>query len=97
MPNLRFHFPFSPVAFLSGTVAVLAVSYIGLIAVVMSYAAFTVEFSQSVKTDEAAVASLESKYLEGVARIQALDYRTAGYAAPLTKVFVPAASMTAVR
>lgn len=81
----------------SGTVVVLAVAYIGLIAVVMSYATLTLEFSQSVKNDEAAVAVLESQYLRGVARIESLDYHTLGYAAPREKVFVPAASMTALR
>lgn len=81
----------------AGTVAVLAVVYIGLIAVVMSYAAFTVEFSQSVKDDEAAVATLESRYLDGIAQLQALDYHAAGYTAPLAKTFVPATSNTALR
>ena len=97
MRNLRLPFSFSIVSLLSGAVGVLAVSYIGLIAVVMSYAALTVEFSQSVKNDEAAVAVLEGQYLASVSSIQDLDYRTAGYAAPIAQVFVPAASMTALR
>ncbi len=97
MRNSRFPFSFSLVPLLSGTVAVLAISYIGLIAVVMSYAALTVEFSQSVKNDESAVAVLEGQYLASIASIQDLDYRTAGYAAPLAQIFVPAASMTALR
>ena len=80
-----------------GTVAVLAVAYIGLIAVVMSYAALTVEFSQSVKNDEAAVAVLEAEYLNGVSHLQSLDYRAAGYAAPVPRVFVPATGVTALR
>ncbi len=97
MHSLRLHLPFSPVSLSIGMVAVLAVVYIGLIAVVMSYAALTVEFSQSVKDDEAAVAVLESQYLEGVARLQQTDYHALGYAAPSAKIFVPAASMTALR
>ena len=97
MRNFRFHLPFSIVSLCSGIVAVLAVAYIGLIAVVMTYAALTVEFSQSVKNDEASVAVLESNYLTNVARIQSLDYRTVGYTAPRTTLFVPAASMTALR
>ncbi|MFA6503104.1 MAG: hypothetical protein WCT45_02515 [Candidatus Paceibacterota bacterium] len=97
MPNLRLALPFSLTTFSVSLVAVLAVTYIGLIAVVMSYAALTVEFSQSVKNDEAAVAVLEGKYLNGVAHLQALDYRAAGYTAPLAKIFVPATSMTALR
>jgi hypothetical protein len=97
MPNLRTHLPFSLVSLASGTVAVLAVVYIGLIAVVMSYAALTVEFSQSVKNDEAELAVLESQYLAEVSHIQTLDYRTIGYAAPVRKTFVPATSMTALR
>ena len=51
----------SPVSLCGSIVAVLVVSYIGLIAVVMSYAALTVEFSQSVKNVEATVATLESE------------------------------------
>ena len=75
----------------------LVVAYIGLIAVVMSYAALTVEFSQSVRNDEAAVATLEGQYFSEVARITAIDYRTAGYVVPRATVFVPAQSVTALR
>jgi hypothetical protein len=71
-------------------VAILFVAYIGLIAVVMSYAASTVAFSQSVKNGSAAVATLESEYLAGVARIADMNYSAAGYAKPLTKMFVQA-------
>lgn len=97
MHNSRLYFQFSFLSLISGLVGVLAVTYIGLIAVVMSYAALTIEFSQSVKNDEVAVAILESQYLEGVARIQNLDYRAIGYATPRTKTFIPATSVTALR
>lgn len=97
MHSSSLHLPFSFVSLATGTVAVLAVVYIGLIAVVMSYAALTVEFSQSVKNDEASLAILEGQYLASMAHIESLDYRTAGYAAPLAKKFVPASSMTALR
>ena len=97
MRNLSFHLPFSVLSLASGVVAVLAVAYIGLIAVVMSYAALTVEFSQSVRNDESAVAALESEYLAGVARITSTDYAAAGYAKPLAEVFVRAQSATALR
>ena len=97
MHNFRRYLPFSFMSLCSGTVAVLAVAYIGLIAVVMNYAALTIEFSQSVKNDEASVAVLESQYLGGVANIESLDYHTLGYATPREKIFVPAASMTALR
>ncbi|MFA5996618.1 MAG: hypothetical protein WC790_02770 [Candidatus Paceibacterota bacterium] len=97
MHKLRLHLPVSIMSLSVGMVAVLAVVYIGLIAVVMSYAALTVEFSQSVKDDEAAVAVLESQYLENAAHLQSLDYHALGYAAPRAKTFVPAASMTALR
>lgn len=92
MSNLRFHLPFSMLSLCSGVVAMLLVAYIGLIAVVMSYAASTVAFSQSVKDTEASVAALESEYLAGVARVAGMDYVAAGYAKPLTKVFVRAES-----
>ena len=95
MRNLPFKF--SLVSLCTGAVGVLAVVYIGLIAVVMSYAALTVEFSQSVKNDEAALAVLESEYLSGVARIESTDYHSAGYVAPTEKTFVPATSVTALR
>jgi hypothetical protein len=76
---------------------VLLVVYIGLIATVMSYAALTVEFSQSVRNDEAVVAALESQYLAGVTRITNTDYVADGYAKPASKVFVRAESATALR
>ncbi len=97
MYNSRFHLSLSPVSLCSGTVAVLAVAYIGLIAVVMSYAALTVEFSQSVKNDEATVGMLESHYLANVASVTGIDYVAAGYAQPTDKIFVPVKSVTALR
>ncbi len=75
----------------------MAVVYVGLIAIVMSYAALTIGFSQSVKNDEATVATLESQYLGSIANIENLDYGAMGYAAPATKIFVPATSVTALR
>ncbi len=85
------------VPFCIGTVVVLLVMYIGLIATVMSYAALTVEFSQSVKNNESVVAVLEGRYLEAVARITATDYLAEGYALPTAKTFVRAKSATALR
>ena len=78
-------------------VGVLLVAYIGLIAVVMSYAALTVEFSQSVKDDEAAVAVLEGSYLANLVHITGTNYAADGYAKPAHKEFVKAASVTALR
>lgn len=97
MYNPRTHFSFSPVSLSFGIVGVLLVTYIGLIAVVMSYAALTVEFSQSVKKNESMVATLEAKYLASVARITNTNYLTEGYTAPVSKTFVRAESVTALR
>lgn len=97
MHNTRAYFPFSALSLCYGAVGVLLVAYIGLIAVVMSYAALTVEFSQSVKTDESAVAVLEGQYLAGVARLINTDYSAEGYAKPAAKAFVRAQSATALR
>ncbi|NNM83981.1 hypothetical protein HKL94_02080 [Candidatus Parcubacteria bacterium] len=98
MRNSRFHFPsLSPIALAGGTVGVLAVVYIGLIAAVMSYAALTVEFAQSVKNDEASVASLESQYLAAVASITTTNYVAEGYVVPSVETFVSAKSATALR
>jgi hypothetical protein len=97
MHNFSSRFPFSLSAICFGSVAVLAVAYIGLIAVVMSYAALTVSFSQSVKNDEATVATLESQYLASVASITNSDYAAAGYTLPIAEIFVPAKDATALR
>lgn len=91
------HFPFSPVRFCIGIVAILLVVYIGLIATVMSYAALTIEFSQSVRNDESDVAALEGKYLDNVARTTTTDYLAEGYARPAVTTFVPAKNATALR
>lgn len=80
-----------------GLVAVLTVIYIGLIAVVMSYATLTIEFSQSVKNNEAFVGGLEKQYLTAVANITTMDYASAGYTLPVAKTFVKAKSATALR
>lgn len=97
MHNARPYLPFSILSLGYGAAGVLLVAYIGLIAVVMSYAALTVEFSQSVKTDESAVAVLEGQYLAGVAHLTNTDYAAEGYAKPVTKAFVRAQSATALR
>lgn len=96
MRNLH-HPSFSPVSLAVSAVGVLAVSYVGLIALVMSYAALTVEFTQSVRNDESAVAMLESAYLAQVAQITATDYAAVGYAKPAAIAYVPAESVTALR
>ena len=97
MYNIRHRFSFSLLSLCYGAVGVLAVAYIGLIAVVMSYATLTVEFSQSVKNNEATVATLESEYLSVVANITNTDYALQGYTQPLAKLFVPTKSVTALR
>ena len=97
MSNVLHRFPYSVTSLCFGAVAVLAVAYVGLIAVAMSYAALTVEFSQSVRNDETAVAALEGQYLATMAHITKTDYAAAGYTAPSVKVFVPAKSVTALR
>lgn len=95
MPSLRL--PFSMVSLSLSIVAVLLVVYIGVIAVVVSYATLTVEFSQSVRNDEATVATLESAYLADVARVTSTDYTAAGYTKPLAVTFIRAQSSTALR
>ena len=97
MRNFRLSLPFSFLTLCSGTVAALGVVYIALIAVVMGYAAMTVSFAQSVKNDQAAVATLESRYLASVASIESVDYRALGYATPDARLFVPGQSVTALR
>ena len=97
MRNSRFHLPFSPISLAGGAVAVLSVAYIALIAVIMSYAALTIEFSQSVRNDEATVAALERQYLAVVAQVTTTEYAAAGYVVPSMKTFVKAKSATALR
>ncbi|MEK7144998.1 MAG: hypothetical protein AAB794_04070 [Patescibacteria group bacterium] len=90
-------FPFSLLTICYGVVGVLVVAYIGLIAVVMSSAVLTVEFSQSIKNDVAAVALLEGQYLANVAHITRANVAALGYTKPLIKTFVRAESVTALR
>lgn len=97
MHNSRSRLSLSAVTLCASAVAVLATAYIGLIAVVMSSAALTMEFAQSVKNDEAVVAVLESQYLAAVAHLTGIDYVAAGYATPRSTLFVPATSVTALR
>jgi len=92
---LKKHFSF--LRFCTGGVAVLFIVYVGLVAVVMSYASLTIEYSQSIKNDGASVAVLESKYLASVAQINAANFPASEYTAPLSKRYVPAQSVTAVR
>lgn len=97
MHNFLSRFSVSLPAICFGLVVFLAISYIGLIAVVMNYAALAVNFSQSVKNDQASVALLESQYFSAVERITSTNPASAGYASPIAEVFVPTESMTALR
>lgn len=87
----------SPRTFLLWLAAALFVAYLALIAVVMSYAALTVEFAQSVRSDEATVAILEREYLSEVSAITSANYALVGYAKPVAVLFVPGAPGTALR
>lgn len=91
------HLAFSPVRWAAILVAVLAIAYVGLIAMAMSYAAMTVEFAQSVRMDQAAIARLESDYLATLDGITDTDYAAEGYAKPAAPIYVPKAPATALR
>ena len=97
MPNLRLHVPFSPVSIAAFSVGTLVVVYLALIAVVMSYAALTIEFTQSIRNDEAQVAMLEAQYLASVQKVIGTDYAALGYSKPIAESFVRARSSTALR
>ena len=97
MYKFRSRFPFSVLSMCYGAVGILLVAYIGLIAVIMSYATLTIEFSQSVTNNEAAVAVLEGQYLSTVATITDTDYTAEGYTKPIITAFVQANSVTALR
>ena len=89
--------PISPITFAISLVSTLALLYVCLIATVMSYGAATVGFAQSVRDDEAAVASLESRYLASVNELTTTDYKALGYTKPVSETFVPKAPVTALR
>lgn len=93
----NFRFAFSPVSYAATLAGALFVAYLALIAVVMSYAALTVEFSQQERNDEATVAGLEAQYLAQVAAVTTTDYVALGYAKPAAQLFVSAAPATALR
>ena len=93
----NFHFSFSPTSCLATLAGGLLVTYFALVAVVMSYAALTVEFSQQERNDEAAVATLESQYLAQIASVTTADYTALGYAKPSAELFVSGAPATALR
>ena len=90
-------FSFSPLSILATLVAILATTYVGLIALIMSYATLTVESSQSVKADEAAVAALEAEYLRLVSTLTTTDYAALGYEQPVAQTFVREVRGTALR
>lgn len=89
--------PFSIVSAGYTAVGVLAVAYIGLIAVAMTYAASTIAFTQSVRSDEAQVATLEAQYLQTVSGITTTDYTALGYTKPTDQIFVRSQNKAALR
>lgn len=97
MSSNAMRMPFSPVKAAGILVGALAICYIGLIAVVMSYAASTVAFSQDVRNDEAQVATLEAQYLAQVESITSTDYTALGYTKPTAIAYVQGGQATAMR
>ncbi len=87
----------SATTFLVWVASILLLVYIALISIVMTYATLTVEFAESVRDDQSAVASLEASYLEEVRALSSVDYRSLGFVEPKAKVFVKSAPVTALR
>ncbi len=96
MSKIHETFSFSPRAFLLGTNITFVVVYLALIAFVMSYAALTVEFSQSVRNDEAAVGTLDGQYLAALSSITESDPVALGYRKPVASILVSALPEAAV-
>lgn len=97
MSSLRHRLPFSPRSLAWSLVGALSVVYMGLIALIMSSAVLTIEFSHSIKNSESAIAALEARYLASVAEIAGADYRSVGYAIPSAAHFVEAENVAALR
>ncbi len=97
MRSLQFNFPFRALPFCYAVIGVLLLCYLATVAMVMSYAALTIEFTQSVRNDTSVVALLEKQYLAEVAGITSVDYGREGYAKPQVKLFVRAKSGTALK
>jgi hypothetical protein len=70
--------------------------YIGLLAVVMSYAAMQVAFAEQVHNDAATVARLEAAYLATVDTLTTVNYTALGYTTPSTKQYVDESLETAL-
>lgn len=84
------------VPLLLGVNALLVLAYLSLVAVVMSYAALHVAFAEDVRSDEAAVAKLESVYFDSLKLLSKTEYTNQGYEKPLAKTFVKGTSPTAL-
>ena len=97
MRSLHFNFPFRALPFCYAIIGTLLLCYLATVAMVMSYAALTIEFTQSVRNDTSVVAQLEKQYLAGVADITSVDYSFEGYEKPQIKHFVRAKSGTALK
>jgi len=79
---------FSPVQYLLAINVLLVVTYIGLIAFVMSYAAIETELAQSVRDASAQVSVLEVAYFNKTAELGAVNPVQLGYSAPIAKSYV---------
>ncbi len=86
----------SPLRILAALNGGLILLYLGLIAFVMSYAAMHVEYAQSLRETQAAVGTLEAKYLAQVSGITTTDYAALGYQKPLSQAFVPSTPTAAI-
>lgn len=90
-------FALSPVKALAALAVFLTLTYVALIAVVMNYAALTVEFAESARDKEASLAALENTYFSRLELVTNTNYVAAGYDKPVSQTFVSGAPLTALR
>jgi hypothetical protein len=86
----------SPTRALTALVLTLLVSYVALIAFVMSYGAVETEMAQAVRDASAQVSTLESQSLAGSTAFGALNPRALGYTTPVDKAFVTGTAKAAL-
>lgn len=81
-------FPISPISALSITAGILFITYVALLALVMTYGVMQTQSAQALRDTRAAVGTLETHYLTTIKEISAINPSAAGFTKPSTIAYV---------
>lgn len=76
------------ISILGGSCALLAVVYLGLVAVTVSFATWQTDLAHEIRTTEVEIAELETSYFSSISAINRMNPGDAGLVSPASVAYV---------